>query len=96
MRKGKKIEHKHVTLYIYRNNKKFKIIGFDVPQKFRRPEIRLTMDYPEDLILIRKIVSSLPKNKKIPNLETIIKIIDKNKKLQKINSQYSHKNRKWL
>lgn len=60
------------------------------------PEIRLTMDYPEDLILIRKIVLSLPKNKKIPNLETIIKIIDKNKKLQKINSQYSHKNRKWL
>jgi len=86
-----------VTSFINEHPLEFKIKPFLVPQKLQRPEIRLTVDYPEDLILIRAITNKFPLTKKLPNLYEIISLIDKNKKLQKINQKYIlHKNRIWL
>ena len=85
MEKGSKKDLEHVTPYIYRNPKKFKINIIQVSKYLRRPEIRLTIDNPEDLILVREIMLELQKNKLLLSLENIIKVIDTNSALKKIN-----------
>jgi len=96
IKKGNKKDLEHVTPYIYRFPKKFKINVIQVPKNLRRPEIRLTIDNPEDLILVRKIMSKFQKNKSLPRLENIIKVIDKYSELKKINKKFVNKDRKWL
>ena len=96
MEKGSKKDLEHVTNYIYRNPKKFKINIIQVPKPLRRPEIRLTIDNPEDLILVREIMLELQKNKLLLSLENIIKVIDMNSELKKINKKFINKDRKWL
>ena len=91
-----KSEREHVTPYIYKFPKKFKINVIQVPKNLRRPEIRLTIDNPEDLILVRQIMLKFNKNKLLPRLENIINLIDSNSELKKINKKFVIKNRKWL
>ena len=86
----------HVTPYIYKFPKKFKINVIQVPKNLRRPEIRLTIDNPEDLILVRQIMLKFNKNNSLPRLENIINLIDSNSELKKINKKFVNKNRKWL
>lgn len=53
-------EYKHrselVTLYINENKEKFKFNILQVAVELQRPNYRLTIDFPEDLILCRKII----------------------------------------
>ena len=53
-------EFKHrselVTLYINENKEKFKFNILQVAVELQRPNYRLTIDFPEDLILCRKII----------------------------------------
>ena len=74
------------SLYIYENQKKFKINRFFPDKKLQRPEIRLTVDNPEDLILVRKIYEKIGRNEKPIHLQKIIEFIDKNPSLTNINS----------
>lgn len=59
--------------------------------RLERPEIRLTIDYPEDLQLARKLIKNLPINF---SLLDIIKILDENNEWQKINEKVKQKYRK--
>ena len=74
------------TLYINQNQKKFKILKIKPPKKIMRPDIRLTVDTPEDLIISRLISKKLGNTKKIISLDKIIEFIDKNPEILKINS----------
>ena len=74
------------TLYINQNQKKFKILKTKPPKKIMRPDIRLTVDTPEDLIISRLIYKEFVNAKKIISLEKIIEFIDKNPEILKINS----------
>lgn len=47
----------YCTLYINENPNLFKINVLYPPEKHQRPDYRLTIDFPEDLILCRKIVA---------------------------------------
>lgn len=89
-----------VTSYINDHKDQFKIHPFIVNPKLRRPEIRLTVDYPEDLMLVRAVISRLRKegdDEFLPNLETVIDLLDSNPELKKINKKYTeHANRIWL
>ncbi len=78
-KKGKK-RHKSelCSLFIRENLNKFKIKKIDTPKFLIRRDIRLTIDYPEDLIICREIYKKF-KNK---NLNEIIKFISKNKYLK--------------
>ena len=51
-----------------------------------RPDIRLTVDTPEDLIISRLIYKKLGNTKKIITLQKIIEFIDENPEILKINS----------
>lgn len=75
------------SLYIQENKSKFKIYHMNPPKELQRPEMRLTVDTPEDLYVARKIYDALGKNRKPISLKTIIKFLDKNPELAKVNSK---------
>lgn len=82
-----KSEQEHVTHYMWKNPKKFKIFRLDIIKNLR--QYRLTVDYFEDLILIKYIISFFNKNKKnvVPSYLKIINFLKKNPKLANINSK---------
>ena len=61
------------SLYTRENRKDFKIEVIPIPSKLQRMDLRLTVDYPEDLILCRKIYE---KFKNIAPFIPVHKIID--------------------
>jgi len=74
------------SLYIYENKNKFKIHEFKPKKVLRRPELRLTVDNPEDLQAMRLVYNSLGNNGKPIPLVKIIKFLDDNPDVTKINS----------
>ncbi|RZD44357.1 MAG: hypothetical protein CXT78_06745 [Thaumarchaeota archaeon] len=74
------------TLYINENQKKFRILRHKPSEKIIRPDIRLTVDTPQDLIISRLIQKKLGKGKKPITLQKIIEFLDKNTEIMKINS----------
>lgn len=84
-----KYRSEHVDLYIFDNQDKFKTQVFNPEKYFQRPEFRLTVDNPQDLVLVREIYKALGKNDNPIPLKKIIKFLDDNPEIAKINSDLS-------
>jgi len=79
----------YCSLYVRNNINEFKVAVIKPAQKYRRPDIRVTIDYPEDLIVCRKIYDEY-KNKKIElNCEGIVSFLDHNSDLKNLNGVYA-------
>lgn len=72
------------SLYIRENKNKFKIQAIDAPEKVKRTDIRLTIDYPEDLILCRAVYQQFKEKAPLIPLIDIIEFLDKNTELKKL------------
>jgi spore coat polysaccharide biosynthesis protein SpsF len=83
---NKKHRSELCTLYINQNQAKFRIFRDKPPKTILRPDIRLTVDTPQDLITSRIIYENLGNKKKPISLQKIIKFLDKNPKVLEINS----------
>jgi len=84
---GKMLRHRrHVTPFIYENPQIFKIGYLTTEGILKRPNIRLCVDTKQDLELIRIIYKNLYKGRVINILE-VIKFLDENPELLKINAQ---------
>jgi len=55
-----------------------------IPKRFYRNDIRMTLDYKEDLLFFKSVMNLIDLNKYI-SLDKILKIIDKNPSLKNIN-----------
>lgn len=86
-----KSEREHVTLFIYQNPKLFKINFIEASGALRRPDIRLTVDTEEDLLLIRKIYSALYNYGNHFTIEDVLALIDSDPYLQSINKHIVQK-----
>jgi len=82
---NKKHRSELCTLYINQNQDKFRIFRDKPPKIVLRPDIRLTVDTPQDLIASRIIYQNLGNKKKPISLQKIIKFLDKNPKILEIN-----------
>ena len=78
-------DKEHVTPYIYKNPKKFKIKNVGLKKKLLN--YRIVLDYIEDFKLISNIQKHFNKQRKDFTLKDIIKYIDRNPILKKKNSQ---------
>ena len=75
------------TLYINENPDKFKIQTLPVPDKsLKRPDIRITVDYPEDLIVARELYEALKKEGQFVGIKEIIEYMDAHPKLNEVNN----------
>ena len=82
---SKKIEDKeHVTMWM-KNNKSLRIGNLENDVDYSN--IRITVDEPEDLYIVRKIVEHF-KSYEYFNLEDILKFYESKKELFKINKQF--------
>ena len=72
-----------VTSYIFENQDKFNLLNMKLPEHLRRPEVRLTVDYAEDLIFCQQVYRALNEDGKLINVEDIIKFWDANPELRK-------------
>lgn len=52
-------DREHVSLYIYNNPDRYRVREHKAPTAFHAPDIRLTLDTPEDLVRIRHIYETL-------------------------------------
>lgn len=56
-------DHEHPTYYIYQHPELYRLANVSAPASLTDPELRLTVDTPEDLQLIQAILTALwPKN----------------------------------
>ena len=77
-------EKEHITPFLLK--KKFKTHLFR--SKVNNSKLRYTLDYKEDLIVIKKILFYLKKKKIFGNTNQIIKFLNDNKKIMKLNNKH--------
>lgn len=77
-----------VSLYIREHRNEFRIREIPTPDNLRRPEIRLTVDYPEDLVLCREIYNALHDQAPEIRVAEIIRYLDENPNLKKMVGRY--------
>jgi spore coat polysaccharide biosynthesis protein SpsF len=74
------------TLYMAENPDKFYLQRLRTgSEKLQRPDIRLTVDYPEDLIVVREVYKALKKEGGYIKIEDIIDYLDKHPTLKEVN-----------
>ncbi|UTW51654.1 glycosyltransferase family protein [bacterium SCSIO 12827] len=83
-------EREHVTPYIYRHPEFFSLHGIDAPPAHRHPNLRLTLDTPEDLQLITAVYDALyPENPEFC-LDDVLTLLGSHPDLAKINQDVPH------
>lgn len=78
-------EREHVTFYIRRQPKKFKIYRFDYVKDIS--DYRLVVDYEVDYLVIKSIIEGLYPKKKEFTLEHIINWLEQNPEIKKLNEK---------
>lgn len=75
----------HADLYITENKTKFKINVIRPPKQLQRKDFRLTVDTPQDLILVRWIHKTIGKENEAISLKSVVELLDKNHRWAEIN-----------
>jgi spore coat polysaccharide biosynthesis protein SpsF len=74
----------HVTTFIRRNSRLFKIQFLPSPPELRRPSYRLTIDYKKDFILMTKIFKQLYKPGEYLSLNLVVDLLDNDPTLRRM------------
>jgi spore coat polysaccharide biosynthesis protein SpsF len=86
---GDRYRSEYTSRYIIEHPAEFTITKLSPPERIQQPNMRLTVDNPEDLVLVREIQDRLPENLTGPaSLADIVQIIEDNPALLRLNDQY--------
>lgn len=72
-----------VTSYICENQDEFNLLFMDLPEEMQRPEVRLTVDYAEDLVFCQRVYKHLKKDGELIPVKKIIEFWDNNSDIRK-------------
>jgi spore coat polysaccharide biosynthesis protein SpsF len=50
----------HVTIYVKENPDRFRVAFLDPPDHLRRPELRITVDTPQDFLFVERLIEQIP------------------------------------
>jgi spore coat polysaccharide biosynthesis protein SpsF (cytidylyltransferase family) len=85
-RDGHEAHHReHVDEYVGDHPELFAMERVDAPDHLRRPELRLTVDTPEDLLLVREVYGRLRRPGELIELADVIGLLDESPDLVDIN-----------
>ena len=84
-------EREHVTLYIYRHPERFSQMNVAAPPELTDPELRLTLDTPEDLAFLREVFSQLYTDNPNFGLTDVLALLSDLPHLREINRDVVHK-----
>jgi spore coat polysaccharide biosynthesis protein SpsF len=90
-RTGDPTDHEHVSLYIYNHPEIYSLGNVAAEGREKRPKIRLTMDTPEDLEVIRHIFASLGHSRTDFSLAEMLAFLEANPAIAAINSKVAHR-----
>ena len=85
----------YCSLYIRENLDDFQIEVLPIPRKLERMDMRLTIDYPEDLVLCRRVYSHFKHLAPRIPVDHIIDFLDKNPEIQSLVEPYVDPVRLW-
>jgi spore coat polysaccharide biosynthesis protein SpsF (cytidylyltransferase family) len=80
-----------VTLYIKEHSGEFRIRTRPLPEGLYRPELRLTVDEPEDVALMQAVFDRLAAPGKIVTTREAIALLDREPALARINAHLRHR-----
>jgi len=75
-----------VTQYLMEHPEQFKLVRLMPEPRLQRPDIRLTVDYPEDLIVCRALYDALGADDRIYDTAALIQYLDEHPELKAVNS----------
>lgn len=85
------VDHEHVSLFIYRNPSLYSLVNLTAPPELTRPELRLTLDTPADLAVIRAVFAALRPTRRDFSLADILRFADAHPEIAAINSAVPHR-----
>jgi spore coat polysaccharide biosynthesis protein SpsF len=80
-----------VTLYIKEHPERFRIVRAPLPADLYRPRYRLTVDEPEDAMLLDRVFQRLYKPGLILETREAIRLLDAEPSLREVNAHLLHK-----
>jgi spore coat polysaccharide biosynthesis protein SpsF len=84
-------DHEHVSLYIYRHPELYSLKNLAAPPELRDPDLRLTLDTPQDYQLIDQVFAALlPQGPGFP-LGDILALLQARPDLRRINDHVAHR-----
>jgi spore coat polysaccharide biosynthesis protein SpsF len=81
-------EREHVTPFLYRHPERFRLRNVEAPAWAARPHLRLTVDEPNDVELLRHIVAELGPD---ASLREILELLDTRPDIAAINADVEHR-----
>jgi spore coat polysaccharide biosynthesis protein SpsF len=84
------------SLYVREHRTDFKVEAIPVPKPLCRPELRLTVDYPEDLALCRAVYLALEQYAPLIPMSEIIRFLDTNPHVKALAEPYAKPEWLWL
>ena len=85
------VDREHVSLYIYRHPELYRLANVAAPPHQFDPELRLTLDTPQDLQVIERIFDALyPANPRF-GLDDILAVLKANPPWRDINNHVAHR-----
>ena len=84
-------DHEHVSLYIYRHPELYRLANLAAPTQQRDPDLRLTLDTPQDYDLINRIFGALLPVKPDFSLDDVLALLAANPHWRRINGDVAHR-----
>ena len=85
------LEREHVTPFIVRRPERFDHVALEAPQWARRPDLRPTLDEPDDLVLLERIVDELAATPDTLSGRAVINFLDEHPDIASINQHVHHR-----
>jgi len=86
------VDHEHVSYFIYRHPELFSLGNVPAEGIEARTDLRLTLDEPADLALIREVFAALRPKRKDFSLGDIVRFLDDNPAIAALNAAVVDKN----
>lgn len=77
------------SLYVREHPEQFKVLKVDAPEELTRKDIRLTVDYPEDLVVCREVYTALKAQAPRIRLRDIVRYLDRHPQLLGLLAPYT-------
>jgi spore coat polysaccharide biosynthesis protein SpsF len=90
-RTGDPADREHVSLYIYRHPERYSVLNVAASPSLTMPDLRLTLDTPEDLEVIRTIFAAFAAQGTRFSLADILQFLDVNPAIAQINAHVKHR-----
>ena len=82
----------HVSLYFYEHPERYRVHHIEPKPRWRRPELRLQLDYPEDHAFLEAVYGALePQLGPVFGLDAILDLLDERPQLAAINAHCEEK-----